>query len=140
MLRHTGIGNALVWAGTSTAALNLLNVASVPEGRGITVHNAGTGTHTVTAYGADLVNGPSTRVLARKEAVEIMRVGAAYAGFWKGDHRVGELIQSGMSTSPQSCRKSSITPSSRPCRLGILAFRNCTTFSSKEKHLAGFQV
>ena len=97
------IGNAVIWTGVSAAALNLPTVTSVPEGRGITVRNAGTAVLTVTCSGTDVLNGSATLVLAPTQAVEVMRVGTAWAGFWEGGRMVGELIQGAMSTPPPRC-------------------------------------
>lgn len=97
------IGNAVVWTGTSAAAVNLPAVASVPNGRGITVRNAGTAALTVTANGSDVINGTGTLVLAPTQAVEVMRVGSAWAGFWEGGKAVGEYVVGAQSTPPPRC-------------------------------------
>lgn len=97
------IGNAIVWTGTAASALNLPSVTGLPEGRGITVRNAGTAALTVTANGSDVINGSGTLVLAPTQAVELIRVGAAWAGFWEGGRIVGELVYGAMATPPPRC-------------------------------------
>ena len=98
------LGNLVVWSGTSAATLALPPVAAVPEGLGVVVRNAGTAALTIDPAGAETINGATALVLAPMQAVELLRVGAGWAGFFEGGGRfVGEIFFFGGSAPPPRC-------------------------------------
>jgi microcystin-dependent protein len=102
-LGTTDLGNAVLFQGNTGATLALPAIASVPEGLGVLVRNAGTAALTIDPSGAEQINGQTTLVLAPLQAVDILRVGTAWAAFFEGGKAVGEIIWGGMNLPPPRC-------------------------------------
>jgi hypothetical protein len=75
------VGNAIVWTGSVASTLSLPALATVPNGRGWLVRNAGTDTLTVDPNGTETVDANTSLVVPPGGSVELLRTGTIWTAF-----------------------------------------------------------
>jgi hypothetical protein len=83
------LGNTVVFSGASAATINLPAVATVPNGAGWLVLNAGTAALTIDPNGAETVNGAAALVLQAGQSAMMVRVSGAWQAALLGGTAVG---------------------------------------------------
>jgi hypothetical protein len=83
------LGNTVVFSGASAATLNLPAVATVPNGAGWLVLNAGTAALTIDPNGAETVSGAAALVLQAGQSAMMLRVSGAWQAALLGGTAVG---------------------------------------------------
>jgi hypothetical protein len=83
------LGNTVVFSGASAATLNLPAVATVPNGAGWLVLNAGTAAITIDPNGAETVSGAAALVLQAGQSAMMLRVSGAWQAALLGGTAVG---------------------------------------------------
>lgn len=98
------LGNAVVFAGSTAATLNLPAVATVPNGAGWLIRNAGSAALTIDPAGSETVNGLTTLVVPLGMTAEVLRNGAGWTAMIHGFGRmVGEYVPLAAGTLPPLC-------------------------------------
>jgi microcystin-dependent protein len=98
------LGNAVVFTGSSAATLNLPAVATVPNGAGWLIRNAGSAALTIDPNASETINGLSVLVLPPGMTAEALRNGAGWTAMIHGFGRmVGEYVPLAAGTLPPLC-------------------------------------
>jgi microcystin-dependent protein len=98
------LGNTVVFSGASTATLNLPAVATVPNGAGWLIRNAGSAALTIDPNASETINGLSVLVLPPGMTAEALRNGAGWTAMIHGFGRmVGEYVPLAAGTLPPLC-------------------------------------
>ena len=98
------LGNAVVFTGASAATLNLPAIATVPNGAGWMVRNAGGAVLTIDPNASETVNGATTIPLPAGMTAEVLRNGAGWTAMIHGFGRmVGEYVPLAAGSLPPLC-------------------------------------
>jgi microcystin-dependent protein len=98
------LGNTVVFSGASAATLNLPAVATVPNGAGWLIRNAGSAALTIDPNASETINGLSVLVLPPGMTAEALRNGAGWTAMIHGFGRmVGEYVPLAAGTLPPLC-------------------------------------
>jgi microcystin-dependent protein len=98
------LGNTVVFSGASAATLNLPAVATVPNGAGWLIRNAGSTALTIDPNASETINGLSVLVLPPGMTAEALRNGAGWTAMIHGFGRmVGEYVPLAAGTLPPLC-------------------------------------
>jgi microcystin-dependent protein len=98
------LGNTVVFSGASAATLNLPAVATVPNGAGWLIRNAGSAALTIDPNASEIINGLSVVVLPPGMTAEALRNGAGWTAMIHGFGRmVGEYVPLAAGTLPPLC-------------------------------------
>jgi microcystin-dependent protein len=98
------LGNTVVFSGASAATLNLPAVATVPNGAGWLIRNAGSAALTIDPNASETINGLSVLVLPPGMTAESLRNGAGWTAMIHGFGRmVGEYVPLAAGTLPPLC-------------------------------------
>jgi microcystin-dependent protein len=98
------LGNTVVFSGASAATINLPAVATVPNGAGWLIRNAGSGALTIDPNASETINGLSVLVLPPGMTAEALRNGAGWTAMIHGFGRmVGEYVPLAAGTLPPLC-------------------------------------
>jgi microcystin-dependent protein len=98
------LGNTVVFSGASSATLNLPAVATVPNGAGWLIRNAGSAALTIDPNASEIINGLSVVVLPPGMTAEALRNGAGWTAMIHGFGRmVGEYVPLAAGTLPPLC-------------------------------------
>jgi microcystin-dependent protein len=98
------LGNTVVFSGASAATLNLPAVATVPNGAGWLIRNAGSAALTIDPNASETINGLSVLVVPPGMTAEALRNGAGWTAMIHGFGRmVGEYVPLAAGTLPPLC-------------------------------------
>lgn len=98
------LGNTVVFSGASAATINLPAVATVPNGAGWLIRNAGSAALTIDPNASETINGLSVLVLPPGMTAEALRNGAGWTAMIHGFGRmVGEYVPLAAGTLPPLC-------------------------------------
>ncbi|MCX7275503.1 MAG: hypothetical protein NTV19_20710, partial [Burkholderiales bacterium] len=97
------LGNSVVWSGTTAQTVAFPAVANVPAGLGFQFRNAGTANLTLDPNASETINGTITLVLTPGQAVEVLKVGAAWVAFYEAARMISEIVWLPLTTPPPRC-------------------------------------